>query len=49
MAYPTPIPPLTRNESKEFLDRLHNFRLSKKQAKFWKADTENEPFDWNEK
>lgn len=48
MAYPTPIPPLTRNEAKEFLSRLESFKLTKKQKAFWQADTDNQPFDWSE-
>lgn len=47
MAYPHPIPPLTRNESKEFLNRLDSFELTPEQERFWKTDTDNEPFVWS--
>ena len=36
MAYPEPIPPLRGRNVEEFLHRLEDFRLSRKQKEFYK-------------
>ena len=36
MAFPPPTPPLNKEETEEFLERLENFKLSQKQKDLYK-------------
>lgn len=36
MAYPEPIPPVRGRNAEEFLKRLENFKLTRKQKEFYK-------------
>jgi hypothetical protein len=40
MAYPEPIPRLSRKESEEFLENLENFKLTPEQRQFYKEARE---------
>lgn len=41
MAYPIPIPKLNKKDTKNFLTKLNDFKLTKKQKIFYKKGFEN--------